>query len=283
MSAEFPGIYRAQFLSVDQLGNVTCTVPAVTGDAPVLALSAGLSTAVVMKPGAMGWVMFEGGDPSMPVWVGFATPNPTGTTGLRHATVTSRSPFTILMDGVSYVNPARSQSYGPLVGDTVLVQMDGTAPYVVEATNRSGGCVFSRRTLLANGPTPSGTSFDVTDVPTFVAPVTGWVEFSVNLMFFTTVGSFITVLLYDNSSNQGIYGGGFGLSAAVQTPALMMGAQVGGGFGSWTANTWQSAAPHTFAYPCNAGAVQAPTIRIGTNNTSQTYWTGMATIKVFAA
>lgn len=66
------GVYRAVFLGVDNLGNVTCTVPSVTGAAPVAALAAGFNINDAIAPGSLGWVSFEGEDPSMPVWVGFA-------------------------------------------------------------------------------------------------------------------------------------------------------------------------------------------------------------------
>lgn len=69
---QYGGSYRAQFLSVDLLGNVTCTVPSITGDAPLVAMSAGFNYPSKLTPGSLGWVVFEGGDPSLPVWVGFA-------------------------------------------------------------------------------------------------------------------------------------------------------------------------------------------------------------------
>lgn len=73
---EFAGCYRAQFLSADALGNVLCTVPAVTGNVPVKALSADLTISLraAIKPGDLGWVMFEGDDPSTPVWIGTSKP-----------------------------------------------------------------------------------------------------------------------------------------------------------------------------------------------------------------
>jgi hypothetical protein len=116
---EFAGCYRAKFLSADALGNVVCVVPAVTGDAPVKAL--GVDLDLIPAPGSFGWVVFEGGDPSLPVWIGKATPV------VRTATVTATSPFTIKMaDGSVVVNPARSLRYYPVVGDVVRVESNGS-------------------------------------------------------------------------------------------------------------------------------------------------------------
>lgn len=73
---EFGGCYRAQYLGSTALGTVQCVVPAITGNAPLTAQSADLSTNLrsAVKPGALGWVVFEGGDPSLPVWIGTAKP-----------------------------------------------------------------------------------------------------------------------------------------------------------------------------------------------------------------
>jgi hypothetical protein len=50
----------------------------------------------------------------------------------RKATVTSTSPFTISMNSVLVVSPPKSPRYYPVVNDTVLVLMDGPAPYVLD-------------------------------------------------------------------------------------------------------------------------------------------------------
>lgn len=70
----FAGVYRAMFLGADALGNVKCMVPAVSGQAPLDAYSADLSSYVPPVPGDIGWVAFEGGDPARPVWIGATKP-----------------------------------------------------------------------------------------------------------------------------------------------------------------------------------------------------------------
>lgn len=70
----FAGCYRATYLGADALGNVECIVPAVSGSVPLVALSAGLDLNNLPTPGAAGWVMFEGGEASVPVWLGRTSP-----------------------------------------------------------------------------------------------------------------------------------------------------------------------------------------------------------------
>lgn len=128
---EFPGVYRAQFLSSDALGNVQCAVPSVIGNAPVTALSAGMSVVDALTPGSLGWVVFEGGDPSLPVWVGAA--RLTVDTRVVTATVTSVAPFTITYaNGSTYVSPDVSYRYWPTLNDTVRVELGGLKPFVLD-------------------------------------------------------------------------------------------------------------------------------------------------------
>jgi hypothetical protein len=49
-------------------------VPAVGGQAPLDAYSAGFSSFMPPSPGDIGWVAFEGGDPARPVWIGATKP-----------------------------------------------------------------------------------------------------------------------------------------------------------------------------------------------------------------
>jgi len=58
-------------------------------------------------------------------------------TTMRRATVTSVSPFIISINGILIDSPACSPQYSPRVNDVVLVLMDGAAPYVLEAVNRT--------------------------------------------------------------------------------------------------------------------------------------------------
>jgi hypothetical protein len=68
----YPGVYKAKYLSSDSLGNVQVLIPQVMGNVPVAASSVTINSNNPPAPGALGWVVFEGGDPSLPVWLGAA-------------------------------------------------------------------------------------------------------------------------------------------------------------------------------------------------------------------
>lgn len=88
--------------------------------------------------------------------------NGAGTTSLRRATVTSASPFTISMNGVSIVSPPHSQHYYPIVGDTVMVLMDGAAAYVLEQLGSPWHAITNIATQVVNpaGSTLGNQQFD---------------------------------------------------------------------------------------------------------------------------
>lgn len=206
----------------------------------------------------------------------------TGSADIRRATVTAISPFTISMNGVSIPSPPKSPHYAPIVGDVVLVLMDGSAPYVLEAisTTGGGGLVYSDAIITSSGPSASTTSRDVT-LATFTSPATGWVEIHLSAWFHSTVTAYLTAMIYDNSTNVNPDYPFLG-SAAAQTAALAQQSMSGGVFLTHTANTWFPGIPITFAYRTTLGAVQSPTLRIGTSVNSVTYHSGLLTVKVYA-
>lgn len=205
----------------------------------------------------------------------------TGTTNLRRATVTDVSPFTISMNGVSIASPPRSPRYGPVVGDTVLVLMDGAAPYVLEAIDRASAPVYAKRTNIFGGPSASTTSFD-TSLPTFVSPVTGWVEVSLTLWLYSTASVHLGLTIYDNSSNAQEYGYPGFPSVAVQTPNLPLTGVASGIHVVIPATSWQPMQSHFITYPTVAERTQAPIMRLSSNSNTQLYWNGMVVEKVYA-
>lgn len=75
--AQFDGIFRATVLnSLDPMrqGRVQVSVPAVSGGATQWALPCREPGTGLQRPtpntGDTAWVMFEGGDPTRPVWLG---------------------------------------------------------------------------------------------------------------------------------------------------------------------------------------------------------------------
>jgi hypothetical protein len=205
----------------------------------------------------------------------------------RRATVTSISPFTILINGVSVVSPPKSPGYYPLVGDIVLVLMDGSAPYVLESVNRApnGGLAYSRKTILIAGPSASGTVVDVPMVSSaLVSPVTvtGWIEVTANMWLFSTVTCRIAFKIYDNATSNSEFGGGFGLTGAVQTAFMNVGDGNGLSFANFVVGTWMPAAPVMFSYQTVAGRSHAPTLRISSDAATQVYWTGITTVKIYS-
>ena len=62
----YPGIYRAKAVQY-QSPNLTVYVPQVFGDVTIT-----VTEWITVPETGMGWVMFQGGDPSFPVWVGLA-------------------------------------------------------------------------------------------------------------------------------------------------------------------------------------------------------------------
>lgn len=199
---------------------------------------------------------------------------------IRRATVTAISPFTILMNGVSVVSPPRSPNYGPVVGDVVLVLMDGAAPYVLESMNRPSGPVLSLRNILDLGPSAVTTSVDWAP-PAFTAPVTGWAEVDVSAWVYVGSTSIITTMLYDNSTDVSVYQWGGFTGQAVQSTPANQGADTGT-FNGIVAGAWHPMKTFSLHYPVSVGVSQQPIIRMSGSASTNMYLTGMMSVKVYS-
>ena len=69
----FYGVYRGVCLATDDpdnLGRLKLKVPQVSGDASTNWCPSCVDPSFKVEPGDGVWVMFEGGDPNFPVWLG---------------------------------------------------------------------------------------------------------------------------------------------------------------------------------------------------------------------